>query len=102
MKYTVIAQTAAAADAEEIRSDLSTYDPDYAARWVDELDEIFVRLAEFPNRFALAPESERSDFPVRNVLVGKYRILYAVHGNVVRIIRIRHAARRPFKPGELN
>jgi len=102
MKYTVIAQAAAVADAEEIRSYLAHRDPDYAARWIDELDGVFSRLAEFPNRFAIAPESTHSTFPVRNVLVGQYRLLYAVHGSSVQILRIRHAARRPLKPGEFN
>jgi plasmid stabilization system protein ParE len=102
MKFSVVAQAAAVADATEIDSELRERDPAYADRWTDELEMAFANLAEYPNRHAFAPESEGSSFAIRQVFVGRYRMRYAVHGNSVRILRIRHASRRPFKPGELN
>jgi plasmid stabilization system protein ParE len=102
MKYSVIVQATAAADAEEIRAELEIQSPQYAARWIDELDATLINLAKFPNRFAYAPESARCTFSVRQVLIGRYRLLFAVRGNFVHVMRIRHAARLPFNPGELN
>ena len=102
MKYQVIAQAQAVADSEEIRAELAVRDPEYAERWITELDQLFEKLSVFPNRMPLAPESARSLHPVRQVLVGRYRVLFYVHGATVQLTRLRHVARRPFKPGELD
>jgi plasmid stabilization system protein ParE len=97
----VIAQAQAVMDAEEARAQIALRDPDYAERWITELDGVFEKLAEFPNRHPLAPESPRVAFAVRQILVGRYRVLFAVRGDSVHIMRIRHSAKRPFKPEEL-
>ena len=102
MTYTVVAQTQAVADSEAIREYLATFDPDHAERWINQLDAVFARLAEFPNRFPLAPESRGSTFAIRQTTVGKYRLLFAVLGTTVRVLRIRHSAQAPLDPKDLN
>jgi plasmid stabilization system protein ParE len=98
MRYPIIVQSNAVADAESIREELAARDPAYAERWLDELDGVFEKPAEFPNRFALAPEAAPSGKVVRQMIRESCRDLYSVRGDSVRILRIRHAARRPLNP----
>jgi plasmid stabilization system protein ParE len=58
-------------------------------------------LAEFPRRCPLAPEGDAADSEVRQLVYGDYRILFTIQGNVVRILRVRHGARRPVSPDDL-
>ncbi len=102
MKYTVVVQREAVADSESIREYLAEYDPQHAERWINQLDDTFAKLSEFPNRFPFAPESRRASFVIRQVLVGKYRLLFAVLGATVRVLRIRHCAQQPLDPKDLN
>jgi hypothetical protein len=55
-------------------------------------------LETIPNRRGLARESDSFDEEIRQLLCGKrqhkYRILFAVRGNEVRVLHVRHAARQ--------
>jgi plasmid stabilization system protein ParE len=49
------------------------------------------RLAEYPESGRVAPELIAVG--VREVLVGNYRVLHEVEGEIVGIVTVRHAAR---------
>ncbi|MDP8925057.1 MAG: type II toxin-antitoxin system RelE/ParE family toxin [Chloroflexota bacterium] len=58
-------------------------------------------LADFPRRCPLACENDDFDVEVRQRLHGDYRILFTVDGGTVRILHVRHGARRPLTPDEM-
>ncbi|MEX2215447.1 MAG: type II toxin-antitoxin system RelE/ParE family toxin [Phycisphaeraceae bacterium] len=98
MKFTVIIEELAEADADEIHDYLSRYSVLNADRWFRGLLDACTSLEEMPNRFKLAPESDRFDFDVRQMNFGVYRVYYRVDGDKVRIMHIRHGARRYWEP----
>lgn len=47
-----------------------------------------------PGSFELAPESQDATIEVRQLLYGRYRILYTVRGSTVFVLTVRHGARQ--------
>jgi plasmid stabilization system protein ParE len=68
-------------------------------RWFVALREAIGSLSEIPLRCRVAPESRDSPVEVRQLLYGRephvYRILFAVDGDLVQVLHVRHARRRP-------
>jgi len=66
-------------------------------RWFLALEEALASLAAFPERCALAPETLRFPFEVRQLLYGHkphvYRILFSIEGQTVNVLHIRHGRR---------
>jgi plasmid stabilization system protein ParE len=58
-----------------------------------------------PAALRFCPENRKLKRDLRQYLFGRkpnvYRAVFVIDGEVVRIIRIRHAARRWMKPGDL-
>lgn len=102
MTYKVIVQTDANRCIEEIYSDLLGYDPAYAERWMHLLQKALDSLQVFPNMHPYAPENAHTNFDVRQLWVGKYRVIFAVRAEDVRVLLVRHVARGPVDPAELN
>lgn len=65
--------------------------------WYLGLQDALESLASMPFRCALAPENDGVPFELRQLLYGRrphtYRILFTIEGEVVRVLRIRHARR---------
>ena len=61
-------------------------------RWARELrDKVNFLLTVSPLGNPLAPESEFSECEIRQLIVGRYRILFEIDGDVVNILHIRGA-----------
>ena len=81
-----------------------------ADQWYAGLTKALENIAQFPRGFALAKDSDKLGGNVRQMIYGKgsaaYRILYRViepgdgDPGVVRIVRVRHAARRLIGEGD--
>lgn len=85
-------------DLEAIRSYISQHNPAAAGRVVALIENIVVRLGDFPEAGHRSPELEaRVIFSTRY----PYRIYYRLVGGEISILHIRHAARRPLRPGAL-
>ncbi|MBV9240498.1 MAG: type II toxin-antitoxin system RelE/ParE family toxin [Acidobacteria bacterium] len=54
----------------------------------------FETLRAGPTRCALAPETDSLDSEIRQLLYGRYRILFTISKEMVVILRVRHTARR--------
>lgn len=71
-------------------------------RWFVALRTAIATLKQVPSRCAFAPESQDSPTEVRQLLYGRrpnaYRILFAIEGDVVQVLHIRHGRRRPVAP----
>lgn len=56
-------------------------------------------LSDYPQRCPLAPESDAFDVHIQQLLYGRrrhrYRVLFTIQGKTVRILHIRHGARKP-------
>jgi plasmid stabilization system protein ParE len=74
---------------------------DAGERWFVNLRSAIESLGNLPSRCPVAPESQDSSVEVRQLLYGRrshvYRILFAIEGDVVQVLHIRHARRRPVK-----
>ena len=55
-------------------------------------------LEQFPHRCPLAPESGAA-LEIRQLLYGRYRVLFTIARDTVYILHIRHSARQPLTAG---
>lgn len=65
-------------------------------RWYSGMREAIASLSSFPARCSLAPESRTLRYEVRQLIYGsvhRYRILFTIENNVVRVLHIRHGRR---------
>ncbi len=73
-----------------------------AQRWVRQLrTAVFQQLRIVPKAFPLAPESEEFSEEIRQMIVGRYRVLFTIQGRNVHVLHVRGAyvgTREP--PGE--
>jgi len=104
MAFRVLVDPAALIEAEEAFLWLLERSPRDAERWFHGLWTAIESLAELPTRCPLAPESLALRRGIRQRLFGKppnvYRILFVVVNDEVRILRIRHGARKRLeRPG---
>src|SRR2546425_11612082 len=61
-----------------------------AKAWVRQIRQtIEDRLTSMPLGCPLAPENEELDIPVRQLIVGRYRILFIVEKGTVTILHLR-------------
>jgi plasmid stabilization system protein ParE len=102
MKYHVQISPQALEEVEEAYLWIRDKAPMTAARWYDRLMQAIDSLGDNPESYPLAPDAEAFDVPLRQMLFGKrsgiYRILFTVHGNVVRVHHIRHGAQKFLEP----
>lgn len=72
---------------------------DTGERWFVALRQAISSLSTLPLRCPVAPESRDSPVEVRQLLYGRkphvYRILFAIEGDVVQVLHVRHGRRRP-------
>jgi plasmid stabilization system protein ParE len=84
----------AEADLETIYQRIREDSPTRAAEWRQGLLQAAQALAQFPHRCPLAPESGAA-LETRQVLYGRYRVLFTITGETVYILHLRHTARQP-------
>jgi plasmid stabilization system protein ParE len=69
-----------------------------ALRWVRGIRASIAKLKSSPFRCPVAPDSDDYNEEVRLLLHGgrrgQYRVLFAVRGNTVRVLTVRHLARQ--------
>lgn len=100
MTYRVILQPRAERDilaaADWIRTESKS--SSIAVRWAHGLRSKIGSLSSKPHRCPIDPDSNAYGEEVRVLLHGKrhrkYRILFAMRGNVVHVLTVRHSARR--------
>ncbi len=98
MKYAVMTENAAQVDITEAYLWIARDSSENAIRWVEAVEAAIESLDTFPERCAVAPESEEFDREIRQLLHGNYRILFTIHDETVHVLHVRHGARRPAKP----
>lgn len=101
MTHKVLLTPRAAADAEAAYRWIAREAPDTAVDWYNGLLEAISTLDTLPNRCPLAREAPALRREVRQLLYGKYRILFVIDGKAVRILHVRHGARRSVRRPDL-
>jgi plasmid stabilization system protein ParE len=95
--YRVIILPSAERDITQAYLWLAERDEDAAIRWYNRLLEVILSLGTFPERCPPAPESRHFQTEIRQILHGhrqhKYRILFDIREDRVRILHVRHGAR---------
>ena len=81
----------AVAQLHAIHDYIAETSPDYAVRIVDRLTRRSIQIAAFPNSGRMVPEYERKD--IREVLEGRYRIIYLVEAAQIQVLAVIHGAR---------
>ena len=65
-------------------------------QWYEVLTAKIESLGTFPNRCAIVQEAEGFDAIVRQLRVGKYRVLFSVDEMTVNILSVRHVKQQMF------
>jgi len=67
-----------------------TWGEENARSWIQQLHRaIRDRLTSMPLACALAPESEELGIPVRQLIVGRYRILFILEKRTITILHVK-------------
>lgn len=97
MSFTVVVSRAARQEVADAVHWIAERSSDGAARWLDGLENSLDGLRELPTRCRLAPEAKAVGAEIRQQLFGRrggrYRVLFVVRRDVVRVLHVRHAAR---------
>jgi plasmid stabilization system protein ParE len=105
MTYSVRITARALREIDEALAWLSARSRAAAEQWHERLLQAVRSLEDNPERCGPAPESEWYPAEIRQLLHGKkrgiYRILFAIRGDTVYILRVRHSAQALLEPGEL-
>jgi plasmid stabilization system protein ParE len=95
--YGVIVQPRAERDIEQVYRFRARLDRAAADRWLDGILEAIESLEEMPARCAVAPETRHVRRTVRHLVHSGYRIIFLVQERHVRVLTVRHAARKPLR-----
>ena len=76
---------------QAIHDYLAQTSPNYAVRIVDRLTRRSIQISTFPNAGRMVPEFERAE--IREVIEGRYRIIYLVKPREVEVLAVIHGAR---------
>jgi plasmid stabilization system protein ParE len=99
MTHEVIIELSARRDIEQTCRWMERHiSPEAAGGWYLEVINAIWSLETSPARCATAIENQFFEEEIRQLLCGKYRILFEIDGDTVRILHVRHSARRPLKP----
>ena len=93
-------------DAQQIFDWLRARSPDGAIRWWFAFDGAVHNLVDHPHGYGLAPETESVRYDLRQFLFKtrrgrRYRGVFVVVGDEVRVLRIRGPGQAPLEPDEL-
>lgn len=99
MTYTIIVESSARADIDEgyewMEENLTR---EAAAQWYFDIYSAIESLQTMPFRCGLARENAFFKEEIRQLICGKYRMLFEVDKNRVRVLHVRHVARQTLKP----
>ena len=82
---------AAVAQLQAIHDYIAQTSPEYALRIVDRLTRRSIQIASFPFSGRMVPEYELNE--VREIIEGRYRIIYLIEDAQVQVLAVVHEAR---------
>ena len=99
-RYHVELDPRAVEDIDNVLDWLAQEAPHKLGEWFEALEVEIQSLETMPQRCPLAPEHRRweSELELRQLLFDRYpsvyRIIFTIKGTVVRVLQVRHGARR--------
>jgi plasmid stabilization system protein ParE len=102
MTHRVIITPQAETDLRTIYRYIRSQAPVAAGDWIRRARHSAKNLAHHPERCPLAPESASFQEPIRELLFGAgnrgtYRFLFAILGDEVYVLHVRHGSRLPLE-----
>jgi plasmid stabilization system protein ParE len=92
MKYNVVIELSANRDIDQSYVwGCQEWGTAQARKWYNGLIRAIKSLAEFPERQPIAPENDEFDEEIRQLVYGRYRVLFAIQGNKVAVLHCRGA-----------
>ncbi|MCC6322127.1 MAG: type II toxin-antitoxin system RelE/ParE family toxin [Phycisphaerales bacterium] len=82
-------------DLLEIHAYIAQASPVNASRFLHRLIRAIDKLERMPHAHRFAPEAHETGGEVRQAIVGRYRVVYEIVGDVVIVHTVRHSARLP-------
>jgi len=69
----------------------------HAVKWYGDILNKISTLEKSPGRCPYADEMDFHDYEIRNLIFGKYRILFYIKGQTVQVLHVKHGKmeRRP-------
>jgi plasmid stabilization system protein ParE len=101
MIYKVILSPRVPKSLEEIHDYIARDNPKIARKFTGVLRRSIKSLARIPGRCPLARENRLGSTRYRHLLHGNYRIIFAIEGNLVYVVDVRHGARLPLTKDSL-
>jgi len=86
----------AVAQLQAIHDYLAQTSPEFALRIVDRLTKRSIQIAAFPLSGRMVPEYELNE--VRELIEGRYRIIYLLEAGQVQVLAVIHGAREELRP----
>jgi plasmid stabilization system protein ParE len=98
-KFRIIMKKRAAADLEGIFNQIALDSVNKAVGFIHRILMSIENLSDFPHRNVVAGQPSDAKYPVRSLSVQSYLIFFRVVDDqqVVRILRVRHGARKQLK-----
>ena len=92
-RYAVVFEESAQSDVRESYDwGRRTWGKHEAEQWVRQLRKAVTdQLAVVPKAFPLAPEDEEFSEEIRQIILGRYRILFMIKGRKVHVLHVRGA-----------
>jgi toxin ParE1/3/4 len=72
-----------------------------ALKWLERIEAKIQAISDLPMRHEIAYRSSNVGREIRQSFFGVYQILYALEGDELIVLTIRHGARRPLSLGEI-
>jgi len=92
MKYTIVIETTADADLRESYEwGVRAWGKVKAQQWFKQMIREIKTLATVPKRCAVAPDTEEFTEEIRQLIVGRYRVLFTIRGKRVHILHVHGA-----------
>ncbi len=63
-----------------------------ALGWYERMEKKIETLEESPERCMVSKDSQYCDYEIRHLIVGNYRILFRIEGDVVKVLHVFHGA----------
>lgn len=99
-KYAIVVRPKAEEDLVAIWAYIARDAAVNADRFLNRLVMAIEDLRRFPEACPVARESKAFGFVIRQRLVGRYRVLFTVHGNKVRVLRVRSTSQEFLSPND--
>lgn len=91
-KYRIEIKPTAESDLAKRYHEIAEDSPQNAINWYFNTISAIEKLDELPERCPLAPEDAEIQRGIRHLIIGDYRALYCIVGEIVEVLHVRHSA----------